>query len=371
MQPPLRERLLARSDQLELSVTTAAEGPPIPPPDLLSMFGATAEQVKKLTTATHACVASDFSSDGVALWNVLALAHALLDKAVDGVCFDPLRLSLKKPPEVNGQLRIAQHIIVPFSVEAEGLGWMTTKGLCKFGLPELELTDVPPALANDLIDVVNGLAGYLQRLAASTPGSELVLEDELRLPLGELLESLAGKPGDSPSSTSTLLGLTYNPSDEEDGADFLSVHPPGDVEQVPETWYYQMLGDLWGRKETMVNVEGDLLVQAHKRALDELPVLKSRFQAGLEPGEIAMVKYGFPYGDEDRLEFMWVTLESWRGESLVGLLSNHPVHCTELCAGARVEIPEEGIFDWTLHGADGKWIGGYTDSIVREWMPSE
>lgn len=339
------------------------------------MFGARPEQLLKLENSTHVCLVSDFSADDTGFWNALAACHAVMEKTVDPVCFDPIRMSLRDPAPVSGWVKVTDHIIVPFSVQEDGLGWMTSKGMNKFGLPEIEFTGVPPALASDLIDVMNGLAGYLVRQARSARDNSLALPEVLDFPVRELIESLK-EPGAEASSADanldafrTRLGLTYCPAEEEDMSSFLTVHPPPDFDHSQENWYYQILEDLWGRKQTLVNVEGDLLNQAHKRAREELPVLKERFTAGLSPGEIAMVKCGFPYGDGDEQEFMWVTLEQWQGERLVGLLSNHPVHRTDLEAGQRLELAEEDIFDWTLHDSSGNWLGGYTDSIVREWMP--
>lgn len=370
---PLRERILAHQDNLQLRIGRRDELAGGPPPlDLLAMFGARPEQLIKLENSTHVCLVSDFGPDDRGFWSALAACHALMDKAVDALCFDPVRLSLRDPAPVNGWLKIAEHIIVPFSVQDDGLGWMTTKGMSKFGLPELEFTSVPPALANDLIDVLNGLAGYLVRRSR---GNGLVLElpKVLDFAVRELLESLrepgSGVEGSELDGFRTRLGLTYHPPQAEDMPAFLTFGPPPDFDHSHENWYYQILEDLWGRKETLVNVEGDLLMQAHKRAVEELPVLKQRFQAGLLPGEIAMIKCGFPYGEGEEQEFMWVTLESWTGDRLVGLLSNHPVHRTDLEAGQRLEVPEDQVFDWTLHDAGGSWLGGYTDSIVREWMP--
>ncbi len=343
-----------------------------PPLDLLAMFGARPEQLIKLENSTHVCLISNFGADDRGFWSVLAACHALMEKAVDALCFDPVRLSLRDPARVNGWLKVSEHIIVPFSVQDDGLGWMTTKGMSKFGLPEIEFTGVPPALANDLIDVMNGLAGYLVRLTR-TGRTELPLPDMLNFPVRELLESLrepdSSPVGDELDSFTTRLGLTYHPPQDEEMPAFLTVHPPADFDHSHENWFYQVLEDLWGRKETLVNVEGDLLMQAHKRALEELPILKERFTKGLAPGEIAMIKCGFPYGEGNEHEFMWVTIEHWSEDKLVGLLSNHPVHRTDLEAGQRLEVQEADIFDWTLHDAGGSWLGGYTDSIVREWMP--
>src|SRR6185312_1004578 len=51
-------------------------------------------------------------------------------------------------------------VAVPQSAGDNGL-WMTTRGLGRFGLPELQVHDVPPALARSWTTALTGLARAL------------------------------------------------------------------------------------------------------------------------------------------------------------------------------------------------------------------
>src|ERR1700745_1703995 len=112
---------------------------------------------------------------------------------------------------------------------AAGLG-LTTRGLGRFGLPELQVRNVPPQLGRAWTHVLNGVASRLL-------GTWLhALRDQAGLAfaqLPELLEvredDIAG-PYDTPgaSGPAVAVRLTFDPS-PQDGADsFVSIQPPDD-----------------------------------------------------------------------------------------------------------------------------------------------
>ena len=81
--------------------------------------------------------------------------------------------------------------MVPFSVGENGLGWITTNGLRKFGLPDLQIRDFPPNLHDNLGWVMNGTARHvLVELAKQGRGREaarvLRIGPEIRLTVQEL-----------------------------------------------------------------------------------------------------------------------------------------------------------------------------------------
>jgi hypothetical protein len=51
--------------------------------------------------------------------------------------------SNNQPIPKDMQIRLRDQIVVPFSAGANGLGWITTNGLGKFGLPDLQIRDFP------------------------------------------------------------------------------------------------------------------------------------------------------------------------------------------------------------------------------------
>lgn len=61
---------------------------------------------------------------------------------------------------------------------------------------------------------------------------------------------------------------------------------------------------------------------------------------------------------------MWISLDAWRGQSIVGYLENTPVLRKDLAIGSRVQITEGEIFDWVITSSGDVLKGGYTERIT-------
>ena len=77
------------------------------------------------------------------------------------------------PAAEDARFRLADWMLVFQSAGSGGL-WLTTKGLGRFGLPELQVRNVPPQLGRAWTRVLNGVASRLlgtwQTLCATRPG---------------------------------------------------------------------------------------------------------------------------------------------------------------------------------------------------------
>jgi uncharacterized protein YegJ (DUF2314 family) len=318
-------------------------------------------------------------------WATLAAARALAE-AANGVILDadfPRLLSLDSFTEdlpADGRICITDHIMVPRSIDNRGLMWMTTKGAAKFGLPELEIRDAPPHLADELGYVINGtaqhLAQQLWRLYAERQEApkELPVDPELRLSFQDVNAAYGGEGiGTPPEGTQgwAMLRLEYRPG-RGGNDDFLRLVPPQGVREKHGVWLNGLLGDLLGLGEsTLRNVKTDseAMEAAHLQAVAELPQIKQRFSAGLRPGETLIVKHGFPTQQEQN-EYMWLAVNTWRGDRLQAQLMNNPQVRRDLRAGQTVEIRENEVFDWALMLPNGDLEGGYTNRVVmRDGAP--
>ncbi|MEJ2718884.1 MAG: DUF2314 domain-containing protein, partial [Deltaproteobacteria bacterium] len=64
-------------------------------------------------------------------------------------------------------------------------------------------------------------------------------------------------------------------------------------------------------------------------------------------------------------EWMWVSLDSWKGSSIVGYVANSPVLRKDLRKGSKVQISESEIFDWAI-SQGGKLVqGAYTEHVMK------
>jgi uncharacterized protein YegJ (DUF2314 family) len=379
------------SEKLRAAITAAAgsgllrvesrdtRGAPAPPEALLRHLGAGAEEIRRFQEATHMVLVEMPERVGTpfaGLWTATAAARAVA-RALDGVIFDPelprlLPVAISAEPlPADGRVEVTEQIILPFSVDERGRGWMTTKGLGKFGLPELEIRDVPANLDEMLMTLVNGMARHLiartaREVNGGRPARELLLEPEIRFALQEMAGDDADGPLEAPEGVRgwTTIRLQYNPSRR--GSSFLTLLPPRGFRGTPGVWLNSLLEELFGSEDTLRGVAADseAMEAAHVQAVSELPRAKCRFQAGLEPGETLYVKNSFPTGEGGR-EYIWLVVTTWSGDRLRGQIANDPQVRLDLRAGQEVELREADIFDWMVTCRDGRREGGYTVAVVE------
>lgn len=61
---------------------------------------------------------------------------------------------------------------------------------------------------------------------------------------------------------------------------------------------------------------------------------------------------------------MWIEVVRWEGKKLKGILLNDPYEVDDLKAGARVEVDEDSLFDYSYRHADGTEEGNETTKIL-------
>ncbi len=250
-----------------------------------------------------------------------------------------------------------------------GLVWVHTHGMQKFGLPELEMEGIPAESAVParklMLKIAATLAGERERRLdfgspVSVPDLPFVFrvevrppDDEDHFPFGSLkvFPCMTGRDPADPDALKHVLAAFRSKggsdSSEEDRAESKATAAPARVKTDAKS------------RELREN-----LLQAHRKAREELAAFKKSFQKSQDTdGPVHAVKVGFP-ARGDRYEWMWVTLDAWRGHSLVGWLENSPVLRKDLQKGGTVHVTEEQIFDWVI-ARDGRVLqGGYTESVA-------
>jgi len=382
---PLGEAVRGFAERFLTPEVQVRDALPEPPIEYLRLFRLGELEERRLEEATHAIVIATPDILGhprVGYWTALGAARALAQE-LGGVIMDadiprvlPLDSHTQDLPG-DAVLRPPDHIVIPHSVdERTGLGWITTKGLGRFGLPELQIRNVPTNLFTPLGSVVNGMCRRLLLETARcvegspSPPRELVLDAEFRLTLEDVLLAYGpqGDPIEAPPGARgwSLLGLRFERGRRGEDS-FLTLLPPPGFRGTHAEWLNSLLEDLFAPEDQVANVRADseAMEAAHLQAVSELPRVRERFRAGLGPGEQLFVKHGFPYG-EDQPEYMWVVVARWQGDRLHGHLANDPVYCLNLRAGQEVTLREAEVYDWLLMGADGNQEGGYTQRALEQ-----
>ena len=251
-----------------------------------------------------------------------------------------------------------------------GTVWIHSHGMQKFGLPEIEMDGVPTEMA------------FLGRAMLVTVGERLVnlRDEELDIDDAQALPE-----------TPFRFRMRFLPPDEENHfpTGSLKVFPyvsdydpesPDTMRHVLKMLDQRSGGHLrFGRRSRSNQDSGSpkpdaqptdhtfelrtALIEAHNTARESLGEFKRRFQQKPESdAAIYAVKIGFPV-KAGEYEWMWVTLDAWRGTSLVGQLENSPVLRKDLQKGSRVEIQEGEIFDWVISREGAVVNGAFTESV--------
>ncbi|MFI0351744.1 hypothetical protein [Actinomadura sp. 9N407] len=188
IEAPLRDLVLGMLDSplLTLDLRPAAEFPPLPA-DLLVAYGATRRDLAGIAAASHLLAVRAAYRPGwppAHEWVTRAIAGAIGLEAADKgravpvidvftpqvLAADRIRDSLPGP---DGTVRLTDWILLPHTpvsasdaahasdASDEEWFWFTTKGLARFGLPELQTEHVPSRLVEPWGRLLNGLASRL------------------------------------------------------------------------------------------------------------------------------------------------------------------------------------------------------------------
>lgn len=171
--PPLRDLVLGMLGSPMLTVDQRpADGFPPLPTDLLAAYGAAAPDLAAVSAAAHVIAVRAAYRPGrppAHEWASRTVAGAL--GAVAGApvidVLTPQILTrphlLRSLPGPDGAFRLTDWMLLPHTSGPGGFVF-TTKGLARFGLPELRTENVPPGLVEPWGRLLNGLAHRLLNL---------------------------------------------------------------------------------------------------------------------------------------------------------------------------------------------------------------
>jgi hypothetical protein len=167
LDPPLRDRVLAllADGEVPVEVCRADDFPALEAP-WLTAFGATETQLCVLRTASHVVrvqathrphgpTAHHWAGRAVAYALACALSAPVVDERLPRVL--GARELLESLPGPDGALPMSRWVVALQSPDARGF-WCTTSGLDRFGLPELQVLDIPPVVAELWAVTITALA---------------------------------------------------------------------------------------------------------------------------------------------------------------------------------------------------------------------
>lgn len=220
--PPLRDLVLGMlgSPMLTLDQRPAADFPPLPA-DLLAAYGAAEPDLEAISAAPFVIAVRAAYRPGrppAHEWASRTVAGAL-GTATDAPVIDvftpqvltPAHL-LRSLPGRGGAFRLTDWMLLPHTSAADGF-FVTTKGLARFGLPELQTENVPPDLVEPWGRLLNGLARRLLDLwLDELPAGEQPLSVDVPETVSVGLQDIAAAQGtDDPLRREVSVRLRLDP----------------------------------------------------------------------------------------------------------------------------------------------------------------
>ncbi len=371
-------RMMLDAGAVTIHVVSSSSLPPVPAP-LQEYLGVARELVRVVAEASEFVVVRASCPPGwppMHEWAGRACAAVLASQAgvplVDTgmpkvLAADAALRTL--PGAADAKFRLADWMGVFQSAGIGGL-WMTTKGLGRFGLPELQVRNVPPQLGQAWTRVLTGLASSLLGtwLTALRDRAEPAFA---QLPaVLEVREADIARAYDAPvtEGLAVPVRLTFDPSPQDSADSFLSVQPPDDYPASAGEFLAGVCAALFGQHELQIRylAPSDEMERAMRAAREALPAVRGRFLAGdLPPQAQLIIKHEISV--PGRAEYPWAYVTSWADPARV--LANSAGEATldpGIRAGRPIVVAAETIIDWAIW-IDGKGIieGGQTNVIAQ------
>ena len=277
------------------------------------------------------------------------------------------------PGTEDARFRLADWMSVFHSAGIGGLG-MTTKGLGRFGLPELQARNVPPQLGQAWTRVLTGLASsllgsWLNALRDRAEPAFAQLSAVLEVGEGDIARAY-----DAPvtEGAAVPVRLTFDPSPQDSTDSFLSVQPPDEYPASAGEFLAGVCTALFGQHELPIRylAPSDEMQRAMQDARAALPAVRARFLAGdLPPRAQLMIKHEI--SAPGRAEYPWAYVTSWTDPARVlGSAAGDATLDLGIRTGRPIVVATETIIDWAIW-IDGKGIieGGRTNVIAQGRAP--
>jgi len=228
---------------------------PLPPSPLLRAMGADAPALAAYDSGTHAVLVRSVGTAQFPPQHELAAyasAHAIAEMC-EGVVVDTLIPRIvTRVRAVDAGFRLADWVVLPHSMETGGL-WFTSKGMTRFGLPELQSHGIPEPLANAWGAVLTGIGQVLLRdhELAMTEDPGLALREapaEQTVSLRDIASAYSDEArfgDDADLDVGEEFRIELDPSTSEAADSFLTVVPPSGFGGSTEHWAAQVVKTLF------------------------------------------------------------------------------------------------------------------------------
>jgi hypothetical protein len=272
-------------------------------------------------------------------------------------------------PDATSKLRLSDWVLVLRSAEATGL-WVTTKGMGRFGLPELQTFNVPPQLGGSWSTLLLGvcarlLDAWLDALRERDSAPFVAIPSVFEVDEADVAEAhgIGRQHGGR-----VRVRLTFDPAPADATESFLTLQPPDDFGASAGEYFAWACAEVFGDsvQEVRYMARTDAMERAIKDARSTLPAVRSRFLAGDLPlSARLMVKHALKTAMGT--EYPWAYVNTWTDPATVlGNSAGNAVRDAKVRTGRPIVIDADSIIDWAIW-IDGQGIaeGGKTNIIAN------
>ena len=263
---PPAETALYSGEGLAIDVVPVDDAP-LPPSPLLRAMGADAPALAAYDSATHAVLVRAVGSAQFPPQHEFAAyasARAIAEMS-EGVVVDTvIPRIVTRARAVDESFRLADWMVLPHSLEPPeqgGLLWFTSKGMSRFGLPELQSHGIPEPLANAWGAVLTGIGLVLlrdheQALAADPTTALREVPAQHSVSLRDIAAAYSDEArfgADSDLDTAREFRVELDPSTSEAADSFLTVQAPDHFGGTTDQWAAEVVKALFtdiGRHDT-------------------------------------------------------------------------------------------------------------------------
>lgn len=345
----------------------------IPDQDFINAYGVDVDQPEALMKSEQVVLVW-FAAPRAQAVETLAMAHAAFTRAAESSGgwvedLDTQRIYGKSAwASLDPRGSIENWFIIDGDAQdpanPEGNIRLLSRGLRRYGNPELVVEDIPPDLAGDVAYIMNTVAMAIHE--QGWVGSTLKVSTETVE--GTATFTTIPRREDDPEDP--ILKLNF------DGAITEPVAPGTVVEAVPlETVAALDTPAMAIPMEPTPPVAPApvqpaapprTLAEAQAQALARLDTtVRSAFVQGLPPGDVVAVQVPWKTATGNS-EYLWFELESWDGTTMRGRLATRPFYVKDIRQGEVVAFSQEQVFDYVWKHADGSREGGTTQAFLQQ-----
>jgi uncharacterized protein YegJ (DUF2314 family) len=371
---PVRAMVARLFDSALLRIEVrAAEPGALPPTRALASFGATRNDLARIEAATHVVIVSATYRPGwppMHEWGARLVA-LVLARELDAPLVDALVPMVLPPDKATRSLEstaVVDWILVVNSHDSEGM-WFTTKGLGRWGLPELQALNVPPQLTSPWTSVINGLAGALlsrwfDALGDGDPQPFVEMPSTLTLDRRAVGHAYNR---DEDAGPAVEVALTFDPPVDPTHDAFLTIIPPVHWAGSSGEFFADVCQRLWGAapSDVRTSYDEDAMDEAIATARASMGEARRRFlDQPPTQGSHLIVKHRLTGAGGN--EYVWAFVTDWSKEDTIrGHSANDAAFDPSVRVGRPVVIDTADVIDWAIW-LDGQGIveGGWTDRIL-------